>query len=77
MGHVEAGRGGGWVGMGEERRWGGGAEGAMSESPYVVSYKWMVGGGGVGFLEAYWPGFRRRLRGGDSKWNVSGGVTTG
>ena len=43
MGHVEAGRGaavgGGFGGRTEMRLGVGGAEGAMSESPYVVSYK--------------------------------------
>ena len=56
----------------------GGEQGSRLESPYVVSYKWIdVGDGAVGGFDAYWPGFRRRLRGGDTKWNATGGVTTG
>ncbi len=52
-----------------------GAEGARSESPYVVSYKYMVGRRRRAGFGAYWPGFRLRLRGGGSEWKGTGGVT--
>ena len=55
----------------------GGAEGAVSESPYVVSYMVLLRAGAVGGFDASWPGFRRRLRGGETKWQATGGVTTG
>ena len=54
---------------------GGRLEGARSESPYVVSYKYMVGRRRRAGFGAYWPGFRLRLRGGGSEWKGTGGVT--